>query len=81
MIDRLPESKKSKKIKLLLNEALDILDSVGIPLHGMTARGLERMAVCFLAVAGVSKDWGKTKFATNLAKRGPHSMSFFSKFL
>lgn len=69
MIDRLPKSKKSKKIKTLLNEALDILESVGIPLQGMTPRGLERMAVCFLAVAGVSKNWKQAKDGTNLKSR------------
>ncbi len=69
MIDRLPKSKKSKKIKLLLSEALDILDSVGIPLQGMTTRGLERMAVCFLAVAGVSRNWKEARDGTNLKSR------------
>jgi type II restriction enzyme len=69
MIDRFPKSTKSKKTKLLLNEALDILDSVGIPTQGTTPRRLERMAVCFLAVAGISKKWTEAKDATNLKSR------------
>ena len=69
MIDRLPKSTKSKRIKLLLNEALDILGAVGIPLDGMTGRRLERMAVCFLAVAGISKKWNEAKNGTNLKSR------------
>lgn len=51
------KSSKSEPIKKLINEALDILESVGIPIETKTERGLERMAVCFLAIAGVTKDW------------------------
>ena len=57
MIDYLKKSKKTEKSKKLINEALDILNSVGIPFSGKRERGLESMAVAFLAVAGVKKSW------------------------
>lgn len=57
MIDYLKKSKKSNRIKLLINEALDILSSVGIPFSGKRERGLESMAIAFLAVAGVKTSW------------------------
>ena len=69
MKDFQPKSKKSKSTKKIINEALEILESVGIPLNTKTERGLERMAVCLLAVAGVIKDWSKAKENTNLKSR------------
>ena len=57
MVDYLKKSKKSENTKRLINEALDILQSVGIPFSGKRERGLERMALAFLAVAGVKKSW------------------------
>jgi hypothetical protein len=57
MIDYLKNSKKSEKNQKLINEALDILNSVGIPFSGKRERGLESMAMAFLAVAGVKKSW------------------------
>lgn len=50
---------KSASVKKMINEALDILESVGIPLESKTERGMERMAVCFLAVASVTDNWKK----------------------
>jgi len=61
MKDYISKSTKSKPVQKLINEALDILESVGIPLSTKSERGLERMAVCFLVVAGVTKDWKKAK--------------------
>jgi hypothetical protein len=55
------KSKKSKATQKLINEALNILESVGIPFSEKSERSLERMAVCFLAVAGVTGDWKKSK--------------------
>jgi type II restriction enzyme len=52
-------STKSKKVQKMINETLDILESVGIPLENKTERSLERMAVCFLAVASVTDTWSK----------------------
>lgn len=57
MFDYLPNSKKSVKIKKLINEALEILNCVGIPFSGKRERGLESMGMAFLAVAGIKKSW------------------------
>ncbi len=69
MKNYITKSSKSKLIQKIINEALDILESVGIPLNTKTERGLEKMAICFLAVAGVTKDWSKAKENTNLKSR------------
>lgn len=61
MNDYIPKSKKSAPVKQLINEALDILNSVGIPFAGKRERGLENMATAFLAVAGVTKSWKDAK--------------------
>ena len=69
MKNYISKSNKSKPIQKIINEALDILESVGIPVSDKTERSLERMAVCFLAVAGVTKDWSKAKDNANLKSR------------
>lgn len=69
MKDFIPKSTKSKPTKKIINEALEILESVGIPFNSKTERGLEKMAVCLLAVAGVQKDWNQAKDDTNLKSR------------
>ena len=61
MKNYISRSNKSKAVQKIVNEALDILESVGIPLDGKSERSLERMAVSFLAVAGVTEDWKKAK--------------------
>ncbi len=63
MPDFLPKSKKSRSVKKVLNEALHILNSLGIPFDGLTQRRLERMGMAFLAVLDVkrSKDWPHAK--------------------
>ncbi len=61
MKNYIKKSNKSKAIQKIINEALDILESVGIPFNTKSERSLERMAICFLAVAGVTKDWKKAK--------------------
>jgi hypothetical protein len=61
MQDYIPNSAKSQPIKDLINQALDILQSVGIPFAGKRERGLESMAMAFLAVAGVKKSWKEAK--------------------
>lgn len=63
------KSTKSDKVQKIINEALDILESVGIPVTSKTQRGLERMAVCFLAVANITKDWTKASDKSNLKTR------------
>lgn len=53
----LKNSKKSPEIIKLINEAIGILFQVGIPFENKTERVIERIAMAFLAVAGVSSDW------------------------
>lgn len=69
MRNYIPKSAKSEPIKKLINEALEILESVGIPLYTKSERGLERMAICFLAVAGVTDDWKKATTQNYLKTR------------
>jgi len=57
----IPKSGKLKSIQKTINEALEILETVGIPLTDKSERGLERMAISFLAVAGVTTDWKTVK--------------------
>ncbi len=56
-------NKKSPKLRKLINQALDIISTMGIPLEGKTPRSLEKMAVVFIAVAQVNKkvDWSHAK--------------------
>ncbi len=50
------KSAKSPAIVKILNEAIDILTDLGIPMN-KTERRRERMAMAFLAVAGVTQHW------------------------
>lgn len=68
MKNYIPKSTKSTPVQQIINEALAILEQVGIPMN-QTERALERMAICFLAVAGVTKDWSDAKDDTNLKSR------------
>jgi type II restriction enzyme len=52
-----PKNQKSRKIVQLLEEAIHILVAVGIPIAGKSERSLEKMAMSFLAVAGVKNQW------------------------
>jgi type II restriction enzyme len=69
MKNYITKSTKSKPVQKIINEAIEILDSVGIPLNSKTERAMEKMAVCFLAVAGVKKDWSKAIENANLKSR------------
>lgn len=69
MNNYIQNSTKSRRVQKIINEAIHILESVGIPIADKTQRSRERMAVCFLAVAGVTKDWSKAKDNTNLKSR------------
>jgi hypothetical protein len=68
MKNYIPKSTKSKPVQKIINEALDILESVGIPMN-KTERALERMAVCFLAVARVTNNWSDAKETANQKTR------------
>jgi DNA-cytosine methyltransferase len=61
--DFMPNSKKSKAIKKVINEALYILNSLGIPFEDMTERRLEKMGMAFLAVVDVKHgdQWKEAK--------------------
>lgn len=63
MHDYIPKSNKSPTIKKVINDALHILNSLGIPFNGLTTRRLEKMAMAFLAVVDVkqSKNWPEAK--------------------
>lgn len=63
------KSTKSDAIQKLINEALDILERVGIPVNTKTQRAKEKIAVCFLAVASVTKDWTAASDHTHLKTR------------
>ena len=52
---------KTPRLKKLLNEAVEILSSAGVPMDRLTERRLERMALCFLAVAGVTRSWSQAQ--------------------
>lgn len=52
---------KSPAVQKLINEAIEIISAVGIPIDKETNRRQERMAMAFLAVAGVSKNWKTSK--------------------
>ncbi len=54
---------KSIPVQRLLNEALYILQMLGVPFVGLSPRRLEQMAMAFLAVADVNptKDWATTQ--------------------
>ncbi|MEI8340548.1 MAG: BsuBI/PstI family type II restriction endonuclease [Verrucomicrobiota bacterium] len=56
-------TEKPAKITKLFNEALFILSKLGIPLDAVSRRGLEKMAMAFLAVCDVkrSADWSKAR--------------------
>lgn len=54
-------STKSSHVIKLINEALDILEKVGVPFEGKRQRGLESMAMAFLAVAGITNSWKEAK--------------------
>jgi type II restriction enzyme len=56
----LKRSQKSKAVIEIIEEAIEILAAVGIPIEDKTERSQERMAMAFLAVAGVTKQWGET---------------------
>jgi hypothetical protein len=61
MKNYISKSTKPKSIQRIINEAIEILESVGIPFDSKTERGLEKMALSFLAVAAVTKDWKTVK--------------------
>ncbi|HLO60968.1 MAG TPA: BsuBI/PstI family type II restriction endonuclease [Bacteroidales bacterium] len=76
MKNHIPNSKKPPHIQLKINEALEILEALGIPLD-CSERRKERMAVCFMAVSGVTNDWSKARY--DLFLRSRDIISFVNK--
>ncbi|MDR1290193.1 MAG: hypothetical protein LBK06_03230 [Planctomycetaceae bacterium] len=69
MKNYITKSTKSKPVREIINEALEILEVVGIPLTDKTERAMERIAISFLAVAGVTSNWNQAKNNINLKTR------------
>jgi type II restriction enzyme len=65
MKNYIPKGTKSEPIKKLINEALEILESIGIPLEGRKKRSLEKMSMSFLALLDVKEDWKEAKCVTD----------------
>ncbi len=60
MKNYITKSNKTAHNQKLINEALEILELVGIPFD-KTPKALQSMAMSFLAVAGVTKSWKEAK--------------------
>ncbi|MCA9996371.1 MAG: hypothetical protein KDE56_11520 [Anaerolineales bacterium] len=58
---------KTPAVQELINQALYILDSFGIPIEGKSSRQIERMAIAFLALCDVktNSDWPSAKSLDN----------------
>ncbi len=57
----LKNSHKSAHVRAIIEEAIDILSVMGIPIIEQTERRRERIAMAFLAVAGVTGSWKKVQ--------------------
>ena len=57
----LSKSKKALQIIEIIEQAIDILVQTGIPIAGKTERAVEKIAMTFLSVAGVAKNWNETQ--------------------
>lgn len=55
------KSKKSKPIATLVEEAIAILEAVGIPIDNLPERRLERRAITFLSATGIVRNWADAK--------------------
>lgn len=55
------QRKKSDKTLSLIEQATAIIQAVGIPIENKTKRGAEKMAMVFLAVAGVTDSFDQAK--------------------
>lgn len=64
-----PKSQKPAETVQLMEQAIDMLVSVGIPIADKSERGLEKMAMAFMAVAGVTTKWSEASDARFLKTR------------
>jgi len=60
-MQHLKNNNKSDQIKKLLEQTIEIMVEVGIPIENQTERRIERMAMALLAVAGVTSKWSEAK--------------------
>jgi hypothetical protein len=67
----IPKSDKQEPLKSLINEALYIVEKLGIPLGGLSQRRMERIAMALLAVANIKQNdnWKKADFSHALGTR------------
>jgi len=75
-------SEKSKSVVKVINQAVHILQKLGIPLEGLTPRNLEKMGMAFLAVADVKseRDWEKAKgYDGNRALKSREVITYLNK--
>ncbi|GEM_PF-516083 len=61
MKEYISSSQKTEQVRRIINEALFILEKVGVPFAGKTEKALQSMAMSFLSVAGVKKSWSEAK--------------------
>ena len=57
----LTKSEKSPQVVEIIEQAIEIIKAIGIPLEDKTNRAIEKMAMSFLAVADVKNNWKKAK--------------------
>ncbi|RWY47206.1 hypothetical protein [Mucilaginibacter gilvus] len=80
MKDYLPKSKKSIGVKKIINEAIDILESIGIPINPKAPKSTENTAMSFLALLDVTDDWTKAKCITdNYGLSSKEVIAYFNK--
>jgi len=59
LLNSMPAKPKSTSVRRVINQAIDVLQALGVPLASGTPRQREMAGMCFLAVAGVTHtaDW------------------------
>ena len=57
----LSKSKKSPQVVIIIEQAIEIMAAIGLPIEDKTERAIEKMAMSFLAVADVTNNWTEAK--------------------
>jgi hypothetical protein len=57
----LTKSKKSPRVIEIIEQAIEIIVAIGIPIEDKSNRAVEKMAMSFLTVAGVTTNWKEAK--------------------
>ncbi len=55
------KSKKTPQVVKIIEQAIDIIVEIKIPIEDKTERAIEKMAMSFLAVADVTNNWKDAK--------------------